>query len=136
MGTSLKLHRWAAPWLFAGAAASASVMAQTTLSQLSTPLSLGQAVDAAWERAVSAQESRGREQVALARQTASSAWTPHAPTVEVLQRQGRSGFSETELGVFAPIWMPGRRSALAAAAAADLELVQAGRSASRWRLAG
>jgi outer membrane protein TolC len=111
-------------------------MAQTTLPTVPATGSLSQAVDAAWERAVSAQESRGREQVAVARQTAASAWTPHAPTVEVLQRQGRSGVSETELGVFAPIWMPGRRSAVAAVADADLELAQAGRRASRWRLAG
>jgi outer membrane protein TolC len=111
-------------------------MAQTTLLPVAPTVSLGQAVDAAWERAVSAQESRGREQVAVARQTAASAWTPHAPTVEVLQRQGRSGFSETELGVFAPIWTPGRRSAVAAAAAADLELAQASHRATRWRVAG
>jgi cobalt-zinc-cadmium efflux system outer membrane protein len=111
-------------------------MAQTTSPRVPAAVSLGQAVDAAWQRAVTAQESRGREQIALARQTAASAWTPHAPAVEVSQRQGRSGVSETELGVFAPISTPGRRSALAAAAAADLELAQAGRRASRWRLAG
>jgi outer membrane protein, heavy metal efflux system len=74
--------------------------------------------------------------VALARRTSASAWTPHAPTAEVLQRQGRSGARETELGVFAPIWAPGRRSAFATAAAVDLELAQAGGRAARWRLAG
>lgn len=98
--------------------------------------SLGQAVRAAWERAASARETNGREQVALARQRAVSAWTPHAPSFEAARRSGRSGAAETELGLAAPLWAPGRRSALALAAGADLEVARAAGRAARWRLAG
>jgi outer membrane protein, heavy metal efflux system len=129
----LNLHKRIAPWLLAGASVSASVIAQTA-----APASpwLGPAVDAAWARAASAQETRGQERVAIARQTAAAAWTPQAPSVEASRRNGPSGANETELGLAAPLWMPGQRAAVRAAADADLEVARAAQRAERWRLAG
>jgi cobalt-zinc-cadmium efflux system outer membrane protein len=129
----LKLQQWISPWLMAGATAAASVMAQMAPPAANA---LGHAVDAAWERAVTAQEARGQERLAVARQAAASAWTPHAPSVEVSRRNGSAGANETELGLAAPLWMPGQRSAVRAAADADLDVARAALRTARWRLAG
>lgn len=130
----MKLQHLLAPWLFAGAAVSASVMAQT--AAVPPAASLGAAVDAAWSRHVSSQEARGQERIALARQAAAASWTPHAPSVEVSRRNGPSGASETELGLASPVWMPGQRSAARASADVDIEVARAAQRAARWRLAG
>jgi outer membrane protein, heavy metal efflux system len=131
--TILNFVQRIAPWLLAGASVSASVMAQTATP---APPWLGPAVDAAWARAASAQETRGQERVAVARQTAAGAWIPHAPSVEASRRNGPAGAAETELGLSAPLWMPGQRAAVRAAADADLEVARAAQRAERWRLAG
>ncbi len=98
--------------------------------------SLAQAVEAAWQRAVASQEARGQEQIALARQSAASSWTPKAPSAEASRRNGRFGASETELGVSVPLWMPGQRSALQTAASADVAVARAAQRAARWRVSG
>lgn len=135
--TNVKLQRWVSPWLLAGATVTASVMAQTSSPAPDLlAASLAQAVDAAWERAVSARETRGQEQVALARQAAALAWTPQALSGEVSRRNGRSGSNETELGVVVPIWTLGQRSALDAAANADMEAARAAQRAAHLRVAG
>jgi outer membrane protein TolC len=130
--TELKIRRWFVLALAAGATASAAVMAQDAAP--AGPLS--RAVDAAWQRAVAAREARGREQVAHARQAAARAWTPQAPSAEIMQRNGPSGARETELGVGAPIWLPNRRSALRAAADAEADAARVAQRAARWRVAG
>nr|WP_246295104.1 TolC family protein [Schlegelella koreensis] len=132
----MKHQRWAAPWLLAGAVTCAPSLAQTTLPGEPAAIALAQAVDAAWERAAAAADARGREQVALARQAAASGLTPQAPSVDLARRNGRSGANETELGVVAPFWTPGRRSALGAAAAAELDVARAAQHVGRWRVAG
>ncbi len=98
--------------------------------------SLAQAVEAAWQRAVASQEARGQEQIAVARQSAASAWTPKAPSAEAARRNGRFGASETELGISVPLWVPGQRSALQTAASADLAVARAAQRAARWRVSG
>ena len=131
---NVKTRRWIALWLAAGATAGASVMAQDPPSAAGTPL--GRAVDAAWQRAVVAQEARGREQVAMARRIAAQAWTSQAPAAELSRRHGPSGARETELGLAAPVWLPNRRSSVRAAADSELEVARCAERVARWHLAG
>lgn len=97
---------------------------------------LAHAVQSAWQRAVTAEESRGRERLATARQRASRSATPEALSAEVGQRNGRGGLSETELTLGAPLWWPGQRTAAREAADAEHEAAVVGQQAARWRLAG
>ncbi|OHC33892.1 MAG: hypothetical protein A2Y50_09360 [Pseudomonadales bacterium RIFCSPLOWO2_12_59_9] len=99
---------------------------------------LREALDHAW--AAQANQLSARDQQFSAQVAASQAWTPAPPSVGLFnttdQLNGDYGRREWEVGVSAPIWLPGQRDQAEALASAE-QAAFSGRSAlSRWQLAG
>jgi outer membrane protein TolC len=103
-------------------------------------VSLPVAIDAAWQRALSAREVDGQRRRAQAEQTAAGSLWAAPPSVWLGYRDDRidanNGARETEVALSWPLWLPGQRSARAAAAGAELSLAEASGRAARWRIAG
>ena len=103
-------------------------------------VSLSQAVEAAWRRAVSSAEATGQVRRADADRRAASALWAAPPSLELSHRDDRwqtdRGARETEIGVAVPLWLPGQRSARQGAAEADRASATASVEAARHRVAG
>lgn len=110
------------------------------LSSASVTVTLSQASEAAWQRAVQSRESDSQARRARAEQTAASSLWAAPPSVEMNHLNDRfhssAGRRETEVGLVWPLWMPGQRDARAAAADAELRLAQSTMDATRLRIAG
>lgn len=104
------------------------------------PVTLAQALEAAWSRSTAAAEASVRSRQAAAERTVAQAPWAAPPAIEVGLTEDRPGAApgrrETELGLSWPLWLPGQRSARAAQADADREAAAASETAARWRLAG
>jgi cobalt-zinc-cadmium efflux system outer membrane protein len=104
------------------------------------PVSLAQAVEAAWQRATESTEAEGQVRRARADLVVASAPWAAPPALEIAHRDDRlltdAGARETDLGVAVPLWLPGQRGARLAAARAGDEAVLASRDAARLRVAG
>lgn len=103
-------------------------------------VSLRDAFDAAWQRAVSARDADGQRRRADAeRSVAGRPWAA-APTLELGHRAdrppGRGGGRETEVGIAVPLWLPGQKAARLDAADAAVAQAQAAEPVARLRLAG
>lgn len=114
------------------------ILASATLFSSAHAATLREALDHAW--AVQANPLSAREQQFAAQVAASQAWTPSPPSVGLFnttdQFNGDYGRREWEVGVSAPIWLPGQRQQAEALANAE-KTAFSGRSAlSRWQLAG
>lgn len=136
----------------AGGLAFGPATAQTTPSQdrppatgaaastAAAPVSLAAALDAAWQRAVAARESEGQRRRADAERSAAGSLWAAPPALELSHRNDRwqrnAGNRETEVAVAVPLWLPGQRSARAAAADAAVSQAGAAERAARLRLAG
>jgi cobalt-zinc-cadmium efflux system outer membrane protein len=99
---------------------------------------LREALDHAW--AAQANQLSARDQQFSAQVAASQAWTPAPPSIGLFnttdQLNGDYGRREWEVGLSAPIWLPGQRDQAEALANAE-KTAFSGRSAlSRWQLAG
>lgn len=139
------------PWLsacvIAGSLAGGPAWAQPAASPpASAPIptagtvSLGAALDAAWQRAVVARETEGQRRRAEAdRAVASSLWAA-PPSLAMSHRDDRlqhnAGRRETEIGVAVPLWLPGQRAARTGAAEAAATQALAAEQVARLRLAG
>lgn len=103
-------------------------------------VTLTQAFEAAWLRAVQARESDAQSRRARAEQAAAGSLWAAPPAIEVNHLNDRlhsnAGRRETEVGLVWPLWLPGQRDARAAAADAESKLADAGTQAARLRLAG
>lgn len=104
------------------------------------PVTLAQAVDAAWARSARSVEAAGQMRTALADRSAASALLAAPPALElgVLDNRQRSHLSsrETEMSVALPLWLPGQRSARIGAAQARHALAAEVAAAGRLRIAG
>lgn len=103
------------------------------------PLTLGQVVEAAWQRSTQAKEVEGQmQQSAAQRSTIASPWAA-PPALEWSYRDERwhtsAAGQETELGVLWPLWRPGQRQARSAALQVDVALSQATLQAGRLSVA-
>ena len=103
-------------------------------------ITLRSALDAAWQRSVSARETDGQRRRAEAdRATAGSFWAA-PPSLELSHRddrlQSNAGKRETEIGVAVPLWLPGQRVARSGTAEAAVAQAQAAEQVARLRLAG
>lgn len=111
-------------------AAPAAAQAPVPSSVLPAGVTLGHALEAAWQRAVQAR----------AEQTAASSLWAAPPAVELNHLNDRAhsnaGRRETEVGLVWPLWLPGQRDARAAAADAESKLADAATQAARLRVAG
>ncbi|WP_396270649.1 TolC family protein [Ideonella sp.] len=107
---------------------------------MAQPVTLAQAVDAAWRRATESAAVQGALQRAQAESAASSAWWAAPPSLEIAQRMDRglsgTGARETEVGIAMPLWLPGQRAARQQLMATDLEVARLQGAAGRWQVAG
>jgi len=103
-------------------------------------VSLRQATDAAWQKAISANEVAGMRLKAEAEKSIATNFWAAPPTLEFSQRSDRwnkaTGLRENELGIAWPVLLPGRRDAAVGAADAELSAVDAAEAAYRHRIAG
>lgn len=103
-------------------------------------MSLREALEAAWQRAVAAREAEGLRRRAQAEQLAGSRPWAAAPALDLSHRAdrlpGRGGGRETELGVSVPLWLPSQKAARAGTAEALAAQALAAEQAARLRLAG
>lgn len=129
----------------------AAAVAQPALSSPSSPsdssgdlaaagVSLREAVDAAWQRAVQAREVKSQATRARAERISAESLSSAAPAFEASHVDDRANSSagrrESEIGIVWPLWLPGQRDARIAAADADLRLADLGADAARLRIAG
>lgn len=139
------------PWFVACALAGSTFagMALPAAAQTATPMtpsasnaniSLAQAVDAAWQRAVQAREAESQTRRARGDQISANSLSAAAPAFEVNHLNDRAhsnaGRRETEVGIAWPLWLPGQRAARVAAADAELKFADFGADAARLRVAG
>lgn len=133
-GSLVGVPAWAQP------AASPPAAPPATSPATSASVSLRDALDAAWQRAVPAREADGQRRRAEAeRSTAGRLWAA-PPTLELSHRAdrmlGSGGGRETEVGIAVPLWLPGQKSARTGTADGAVALAQAAEQAARLRLAG
>jgi cobalt-zinc-cadmium efflux system outer membrane protein len=114
--------------------------AGASASTATATVSLAAALDAAWQRAVTAREAEGQRRRADAERSAAASLWAAPPALELSHRndrwQSNAGRRETEVGIAVPLWLPGQRAARAAAADAAASQADAAEQAARLRLAG
>lgn len=133
---------WFACGVIAGSALACAAWAQPASPPAATfqKVSLPVAIDAAWQRALSAREVDGQRRRAQAEHAAAGSLWAAPPSVWLGYRDDRidanNGARETEVALSWPLWLPGQRAARAAAAGAEMSLAEASGNAARWRIAG
>lgn len=153
----MKTVSWFAACALAGGTVmgiAAAAVAQPALSSHSGPfgpssssgnlaapgVSLREALDAAWQRAVQSREVEVQALRARADRVSAASLSPSAPAFEADHLDDRANSSagrrESEIGIVWPLWLPGQRDARIAAADADLRLADLGVDAARLRIAG
>ena len=116
-----------------------AAQAQAPAAAVDSRISLKAAVDAAWQRSVSAREAGAQQRGAEAARSAADSLWARSPALELGWRDGRreaSGQRESEVGLAWPLWLPGQRSARQAAAGLQTQLAQEQARALQLRLAG
>lgn len=103
-------------------------------------VTLVQASESAWQRAVQAREVGGQVLRAQAERVAASSFWAGSPALELSHQNDRwqtnQGRREFEVGLAWPLWLPGQRAARNAAVDAELDLGQAAIQAGRLYVAG
>ncbi|WP_395058472.1 TolC family protein [Polaromonas sp.] len=103
-------------------------------------VTLAQASESAWQRAVQAREADGQIFRAQAERLAASSLWAAPPALELSHRNDRwqtnQGRRESEIGLAWPLWLPGQRAARNAVVDAELDLGQAAVQAGRLHFAG
>ncbi|MFC5301765.1 TolC family protein [Azospira restricta] len=111
------------PGLLLGLAASGA-WAQAASPASPVVTTLRQAFDAAWARQPEAQSLDMRRAAALARRESADSWSAEPPALEVSgktdQLHRNDGSREYEIGLAAPLWLPGERASTAALADAEV----------------
>lgn len=133
------------PLLASGVIAGAALCCAANAQPVAAPpasgqtVSLAAAIDAAWQRAVSAREAQGQRRRAQAEQAASARPWAAPPALGLSHRDDRlssaNGSRETEVALSWPLWLPGQQSKRAAAANAQAALADIAAQVGRWRLA-
>lgn len=133
-GSLVGVPAWAQP------AASPPAAPPATSPATSASVSLRDALDVAWRRAVSAREADGQRRRAEAERSSADRLWAAPPTLALSHRAdrllGSGGGRETELGIAVPLWLPGQKAARAGTADGAVALAQAAEQAARLRLAG
>lgn len=122
------------------AEAAASALPAAT-PPLMSALTLKTAFEAAWQRQPEASSLPARRDAATARRALAESWTADAPALTLASKTGQfsgsaQGTREYEIGVSAPLWLPGERSRSGALAEAEAEALAAHTQAARLRTAG
>jgi hypothetical protein len=121
-------------------AASSTATPIATAAATPSTISLREALNAAWRRAVAAREADGQRLRAEAeRSTINKLWAA-PPSLELSHRAdrllGSGGGRDTDLGIAVPLWLPGQRAARTASADGEVALAQIADQVARLRLAG
>ena len=95
--------------------------------------------DHAWQRQPEAQAQPLRQQAAEATRLAAQRWTAEPLALQLQTRTDRPGSQqgqrEIEVGLAAPLWLPGERARSAALGDAQWQQVQSQQRAAQWQLA-
>lgn len=95
--------------------------------------------DHAWQRQPEAQAQPLRQQAAEATRLAAQRWTAEPPALQLQTRTDRPGSQqgqrEVEVGLAAPLWLPGERARSGALGDAQWQQVQSQQRAAQWQLA-
>ena len=95
--------------------------------------------DHAWQRQPEAQAQPLRQQAAEATRLAAQRWTAEPLALQLQTRTDRPGSQqgqrEVEVGLAAPLWLPGERARSAALGDAQWQQVQSQQRAAQWQLA-
>ena len=117
-----------------------SATATSTSLSASKLVSIREAFEAAWQRAVQRGEVEGLVSRSKAQQDVASNFLAGPPSLELAQRTDRwhdaRGSRENGVGVVMPIWLPGQRGARIASAEIGLRVSDAAVASARLRLAG
>lgn len=127
------------PKNLSGALLACALLAFPSVTRAQGQLTLSQAVESAWSRAVEAAESTGQARRAEAALLAARAPWAAAPALELQQRQDRTAQGrdrETDAALVVPLWLPGQRSARIGAATAETAASHAAQEAMKLRVAG
>ena len=104
------------------------------------PLSLKQAVDAAWARQPETRSLSQRRDAAAAQAQAARRWTPEPFALDLSIKTDRlssnNGARDLAAGVSAPLWLPGERDRNVALASAEQGALDGRLAAAQWRTAG
>ena len=116
-----------------------STVQATPRGLLSSPLTLKQAFDAAWQRQPEAKSQLVRQNAAMARSQAADSWSAEPAVFEVSGKTDRlnknQGSREIVAGVSIPLWLPGERAGTAALAEAETRSSASRVSAAQLRIA-
>ncbi|MBF7731702.1 TolC family protein [Pseudomonas sp. N040] len=114
------------------------VLLGATLLGSAQAASLRDVLEQAW--AVQADQQGARDRQYAAQVAASQAWTPQPPSLGLFnttdQFNGDYGRREWEVGIAAPIWLPGQRDQAQAVANAEKTAFNGRNELGRWQLAG
>lgn len=95
--------------------------------------------DHAWQRQPEAQAQPLRQQAVEATRLAAQRWMAEPPALQLQTRTDRPGSQqgqrEVEIGLSAPLWLPGERARSAALGDAQWQQVQSQQRAAQWQLA-
>ena len=95
--------------------------------------------DHAWQRQPEAQAQPLRQQAAEATRLAAQRWTAEPPALQLQTRTDRPGSQqgqrEIEVGLSAPLWLPGERTRSATLGDAQWQQLQSQQRAAQWQLA-
>lgn len=104
------------------------------------PVTLAQAVEAAWQRTQAGAPAQGQQLRADAQRKAAASYLAAPPALSLSQRsdrwQNNRGVQENEVGISMPLWLPGQRNARQAAADSESGLAAQNAQVARLRLAG
>lgn len=132
------IHRISSCTLAAVVAGCASLFA--AVPSLAAPVTLAQAVEAAWQRTRAGAAAQAQQLRADAERKAAASYLAAGPALSLSQRsdrwQNNRGVQENEVGVALPLWLPGQRGARQAAADSEAALATQGAEVARLRLAG
>ena len=124
--------------LSAGATLPLNALAQATPD--TSPITLSQVFEQAWQRHPAFQSLPDRKAASDASRQAAQAWTAQAPSLDVRTQDDRIGSDrgarEWEAGVVLPLWLPGQRARAQQLAEGEAMAVEAHTAQARLALAG
>ena len=132
------IHRISSGAIAAAVSCCAALLA--ALPAVAAPVTLAQAVEAAWQRTQAGAAAQSQQRLADAQRKAAASYLAAPPALALSQRsdrwQNNRGVRENEVGVALPLWLPGQRGARQAAADGEAELAAQGAQVARLRLTG
>lgn len=129
--------------MYAAALSAAAALPLKALAQATpdtSPITLSQVFEQAWQRHPAFQSLSDKKAASAASRQAAQAWTAQAPSLDVRTQDDRVGSDrgarEWEAGVVLPLWLPGQRARAQQLAEGEAMAVDAHTAQARLALAG